>query len=113
MKLSIRQEYLSMVIKRARKSKIEICGLLFGRKSQGELLVEEVVEVPNSLSSEMGFRMEPTEVIRAIENAEKKGLELVGIYHSHLRCPPLPSEKDAEGRVLRNDKVEEVRIKTT
>ncbi|WP_297535712.1 M67 family metallopeptidase [Thermococcus sp.] len=102
-----------MVIERARKSKIEICGLLFGRKSQGEPLVEEVVGVPNSLGSEMGFRMEPTEAIRAIENAERKGLELVGIYHSHLRCPPLPSEKDAEGRVLRNDKVEEVRIKTT
>jgi len=41
--------------------------------------------------------MEPEELVRAIDDAKAKGLEVVGIFHSHLNCPPVPSERDSEG----------------
>ena len=74
--------------------------------------------------------MDPLEMIRAIDGAEKRGIEVVGIFHSHTRCPPRPSGRDLRGMklwpvvwlivdregnygayVLRNGRVEKVDVK--
>lgn len=54
-----------------------------------------------NLSEEPGsFIMDPLETIRSIDYLESRGLELVGIFHTHLGYPPIPSPKDLEGMDL-------------
>ena len=57
----------------------EACGLLAGKIET----VHEVFAITNQLRSPTRFRMEPAEQVRAFAAIESKGLELLGIYHSH------------------------------
>jgi proteasome lid subunit RPN8/RPN11 len=100
MRLMIRQGDLNSIIKAAEKSDVEVCGFLFGRVERDKTIVEEVRFVTNRLNSPAAFEMEPLEMVEAIENAEEKGLEVVGIFHSHLKCPPRPSGRDLRGMEL-------------
>jgi len=100
MQLMIRQEDLKSIIKAAEKSGTEICGFLFGRREGETFRVEEVSFLTNRLNSATAFEMEPIEMVEAIEGAEERGLEVVGIFHSHLKCPPRPSGRDLKGMRL-------------
>ncbi len=97
MQLMFRQDNLKAIIKTAEESEVEVCGFLIGRREGETFKVEEARFVTNRLNSPNEFEMEPVEMIKAIDEAEKKGLEVVGIFHSHLKCPPRPSEMDLEG----------------
>ncbi|WP_297501558.1 M67 family metallopeptidase [Thermococcus sp.] len=99
MRLLIRQEDLGLIIERARASKEEICGFLLGVAGE-EVEVREVRFVRNRLASPVEFEMEPLEMVEALDEAEEKGLEVVGIFHSHLKCPPRPSGSDLKGMEL-------------
>ncbi|WP_299027318.1 M67 family metallopeptidase [uncultured Thermanaerothrix sp.] len=68
----------------------EACGLLGG---QGET-VSVVIPVTNSLHSPVRFRMDPAELLKALEWLDTEDLDLVGIFHSHPRGPATPSETD-------------------
>jgi proteasome lid subunit RPN8/RPN11 len=57
----------------------EACGLLAGKIDT----VHEVLAITNQLRSPTRFRMEPAEQVRAFAAMESRGLELLGIYHSH------------------------------
>jgi len=57
----------------------EACGLLAGKIDT----VHEVFAIPNQLRSPTRFRMEPAEQVRSFAAIESRGLELLGIYHSH------------------------------
>lgn len=70
----------------------EACGLLGG---QGET-VSVVIPVTNSLHSPVRFRMDPAELLRALEWLDTEGLDLVGIFHSHPHGPATPSEIDLQ-----------------
>jgi proteasome lid subunit RPN8/RPN11 len=61
----------------------EACGLLAGKIDT----VHDVFTITNQLRSSTKFRMEPVEQVRAFAMIETKGLELLGIFHSH----PTPS----------------------
>nr|WP_297436065.1 M67 family metallopeptidase [Thermococcus sp.] len=100
MGLIIQQDNLKAVIKMAERSTVEVCGFLFGRWKGGNFIVEEVRFVPNRLNSPTAFDMEPVEMVTAIDEAEERGLEVVGIFHSHLKCPPVPSGRDLKGMRL-------------
>lgn len=100
MKLIIRLEDLKAIIKTAKRSAVEICGFLFGRRKRDGFIVEEVRFVPNRLNSPMAFEMEPVEMVKAIDAAEERALEVVGIFHSHVGCPPVPSGRDLKGMRL-------------
>ncbi|ASA77921.1 M67 family metallopeptidase [Thermococcus sp. 5-4] len=100
MMMVIRREDLKRIIKAAENSRIEICGMLFGRRNGERIEVEEVRFVPNRLNSPTAFEMEPVEMVNAIDRAEERGLEVVGIFHSHLKCPPRPSGRDLRGMRL-------------
>nr|WP_297063271.1 M67 family metallopeptidase [Thermococcus sp.] len=92
-----------MLIEMARNSGIEVCGFLFGRREGDDFIVLEARQITNKLESQDAFEMEPLKMVRAIDEAEKRELEVVGIFHSHINCPPLPSERDLKG--MRNWKV--------
>jgi proteasome lid subunit RPN8/RPN11 len=57
----------------------EGCGLLYGRDG----VAHGVLPITNELHSPTGFRMEPREQIRAFAAIEDRGLEMIGIFHSH------------------------------
>jgi proteasome lid subunit RPN8/RPN11 len=68
----------------------EACGLLAG---QGES-IEAVIPVANALHSQVRYRMEPAEQLKAFLEIERQGWELIGIYHTHPRGPEGPSQTD-------------------
>src|SRR2546430_11510348 len=40
------------------------------------------------------YMVDPLELLRADDEARKRGLDLIGIYHSHPNHPAVPSEFD-------------------
>jgi proteasome lid subunit RPN8/RPN11 len=69
---------------------IEACGLLAGKQDT----VEAVLKVRNAEQSPVRFRMDPQDQFNAFEWIEAKGLELIGIYHSHPSGPETASATD-------------------
>ena len=74
----------------------ECCGLLLGKFGKNVIEVEEVVEAENVLGSPVAFEVDAELVFKAIKRAEKSGLELVGIYHSHPNIAAYVSSRDSE-----------------
>jgi len=74
----------------------ECCGLLLGKFGENSIEVKEVVESENVLSSPVAFEVDAELVFKAIKRAEKSGLELVGIYHSHPNIAAYVSARDSE-----------------
>jgi proteasome lid subunit RPN8/RPN11 len=74
----------------------ESCGLLLGKFEENVIEVKEVVEAENVLGSPVAFEVDAELVFKAIKRAEKSGLELVGIYHSHPNIHAYVSARDAE-----------------
>lgn len=76
----------------------EICGFMLGKQnytaSTREVL--EVVQVDNQNKERANDRFEiaPKDYIKVENYADKKGLEIVGIYHSHPDHPDRPSQTD-------------------
>lgn len=73
-----------------RLSPEEACGLLAGQGSR----VEVVIPVTNELHSQVRYRMDPAEQVKAFLEIERQGWELIGIYHSHPAGPDVPSQTD-------------------
>jgi proteasome lid subunit RPN8/RPN11 len=69
---------------------LEACGLLGGKSG----VVELVLPVKNAAGSRVRFRMDPKAQLRAIEQIESEGLEIVAIFHSHPKGPSVPSPTD-------------------
>lgn len=71
-------------------SPLEVCGLLAG---QGDI-VWEVIPIPNvSPTPATAYRMDAQRQVQAMLSIEKRGWDLVGIYHSHppgQRTDPSP-----------------------
>ena|SRR4030081_3591329 len=72
----------------------ECCGVMLG----SDQVVREAVPVPNSYTGaqEDFFVMDPKDLIRVDELARQKGLETVGIFHSHPDCDAYFSKRDLE-----------------
>jgi len=97
MKLVLGKEVIETLKTIARNSGIEVCGLLLGTREGETYRVLEVREIENRLKRPDAFEMEPLEMVKVLDEAERRGLEVVGIFHSHLNCPPVPSGRDLEG----------------
>jgi proteasome lid subunit RPN8/RPN11 len=73
----------------------EGCGLLGGRFDDwGTARVSVVYPTENELHSPVRFQMAPLEQLRVFQEIERRGLELVGIFHSHPMGPDHPSATD-------------------
>ncbi len=75
---------------------LECCGLLLGKFGKNVIEVKEVVEADNVLGSPVAFEADAELVFKTIKRAEKSGLELVGIYHSHPNLSAYVSARDSE-----------------
>jgi len=74
----------------------ECCGLLLGNFGENVIEVKEVVEADNVLGSPVAFEADAELVFKTIKRAEKSGLELVGICHSHPNIAAYVSARDSE-----------------
>ena len=74
----------------------ECCGEMLGRTVDGKRLVVEAVPLQNAFTGEQGSRYElrPEDLLAADKAARERGLDLVGIFHSHPDCDAYFSETD-------------------
>lgn len=72
----------------------ESCALLFGKKENDKLVIKEVFLAENIEKSPVNFTIANEQLIRGYKEAEEKGLEVIGIFHSHLNSEPYPSMTD-------------------
>ena len=74
----------------------ETCGLLIGRQAEGITTVIEAVQAPNLNRERPGDRydLDPKAILVADRESRQKGLEIVGVWHSHPDHPARPSETD-------------------
>ena len=71
----------------------EACGLLAGDPST----VHAVYPTANVDASPVSYTIEPAGHFAALKDAEHRGFELVGAFHSHVDGPPYPSPRDVAG----------------
>jgi len=70
----------------------EACGILAGRDSR----VEKAYEMRNADKSSATFFMDGKEQLAVMKEIRSLGLEMVGIYHSHVASRAYPSSHDIE-----------------
>ena len=68
----------------------EACGLLYG---EGRRILD-ALPVENIEHSRVRFRMSPAGQVEAMLDIERRGLELLALYHSHPMGPDAPSPTD-------------------
>ena len=69
----------------------EACGLLAGRKTEQEKLIEKVYSLPNAAEH---FTISPEDQLKAILDMRENGLQMLGNWHSHPQTPSRMSEED-------------------
>ncbi len=68
----------------------EACGFLGGRDG----VVERFFPIRNRAKSPVRYEMDPRDQLRAEDEIERDGLEIVGVFHSHPDTPAFPSPTD-------------------
>lgn len=76
----------------------ECCGVLLGRYGNADNTVHELYRTENfhGENPQRQYLITPDEYRSAEAHARKKGLDVVGVYHSHPDHPARPSETDLE-----------------
>lgn len=88
----------SMVLHAERLYPNECCGAMLGRNQAGNKLVTEAVPLENAFAGKQNDRYElkPEDLLAADQAARARGLDLIGIFHSHPDCDAYFSETDLE-----------------
>ena len=82
----------------------ESCAMLLGTHNDRQWNVKEVLLTRNAHNdSETSFIIAPEELLQGHQLAEKKQLELVGIFHSHPSTTALPSNMDKKYMKVNGD----------
>lgn len=83
-----------------RESPNEACGILAGKtcveQNQGDKKVDKIYQMTNVKPSPQTFFMDSKEQLKVMKEIRNLGLEMVGIYHSHLETEAYPSAHDVE-----------------
>lgn len=96
MELKITKGDIDFLVEYAKKElPYEAVAILLGIRRNGEFLVKVLRPVKNVLRSTIEFQVDPIELYSAYLEAEKRGLEVIGIFHSHP-APPHPSPLDVK-----------------
>ncbi|MCX8200597.1 MAG: M67 family metallopeptidase [Candidatus Caldarchaeum sp.] len=97
MKLLVRRKIFEEILQRCVDGyPYETAGLMLGFMAPAEVI--EIVSVRNVHEGDRRVRylVDPIEYYNAEKTAEAKGLEVVGVYHSHPDHPARPSAYDLE-----------------
>ena len=85
-----------MVLHAERTYPNECCGAMLGHLSGEKKQVVAAVPIENSFSGEQKVRYEvrPEDLLEADRAARARGLDLIGIFHSHPDCDAYFSQTD-------------------
>lgn len=82
----------------------EACGIFVGEIDGADKRVVEVIPVANAWAALEGegdghdlrdrFSIDPRDIVKADRDASKRGLDIIGFFHSHPDWPATPSETD-------------------
>jgi len=72
----------------------EACGLI--ATAPGSPKVERVYRCGNAAASSRLYELDPLDHLKADRDAEARGLEVVGVYHSHTHTDAYPSPTDVD-----------------
>lgn len=91
-------EQMFLAAKKAYPS--ECCGILIGRIHENgtgkEIEITEIREAPNQFQGQKSvhFQIDPLFIYHLEQEIEARGLEIVGVYHSHPDCKAILSKED-------------------
>ena len=74
-------------------------GFLLGSKAGDDTIIEDVIEIENVFETEEQYHryaMTPQNWAKMEDEADERGLMLVGYYHSHPNHPAIPSTFDRD-----------------
>ena len=92
-RLRIHRGIIARLIEEARREpRIECCGFLAGRNG----VIAEISPAKNVLASATAYEIAPEELFRLFRQMRERGLEHLGIYHSHPATDNSPSPTDIE-----------------
>ncbi|MCS7110240.1 MAG: M67 family metallopeptidase [Candidatus Caldarchaeum sp.] len=97
MKLVVKRKVFEEILQRCVDGyPYETAGLMLGFMAPAGIV--EIIPVKNVHQQDRRVRylVDPIEYYNAEKTAEAKGLEVVGVYHSHPDHPPRPSAYDLE-----------------
>jgi proteasome lid subunit RPN8/RPN11 len=97
--IRIEQAAWDLMVSHAQKTyPNECCGAMLGNVDGADKTVTEAVAIENAFTGEQGARYEirPEDLIAADKAARSRGLDLVGIFHSHPDCDAYFSKTDLE-----------------
>ena len=72
----------------------EACAILLGNKDEKIWEATEIFLTENIEKSEINFTVSNEQLLEGYKMAEEKGLDIVGIFHSHPKSLPSPSNTD-------------------
>ncbi|XP_010854176.1 PREDICTED: histone H2A deubiquitinase MYSM1 isoform X1 [Bison bison bison] len=95
--VKVASEALLIMDLHAHVSMAEVIGLLGGRYSEADKIVEVCAAEPcNSLSTGLQCEMDPVSQTQASETLAVRGYSVIGWYHSHPAFDPNPSLRDID-----------------
>jgi len=101
----LNQKQVDTLIQHSEKAGLsESCAMLLGTHNAQQWNVKEVFLTRNAhADSETSFIITPEELLQGYQLAEKKQLELVGIFHSHPKSAASPSNFDKKFMKVNGD----------
>ena len=86
----------TMVLHAERAYPIECCGAMLGHSQGRNKVVTDAVALENSFAGKQNDRYElkPEDLLAADKAARARGLDVIGIFHSHPDCDAYFSETD-------------------
>ena len=101
----LNQNQVDTLIEHSEKvGKTESCAMLLGTHNDQQWNVKEVFLTRNAhTDSETSFLITPEELLQGHQLAEKKQLELVGVFHSHPNSAASPSNLDKKYMKVNGD----------
>ena len=101
----LNQKQLDILTRHSEKAGLsESCAMLLGTRSNQQWNVKEVFLTRNAhTDAKTSFIITPEELLQGYQLAEKKQLELVGIFHSHPNSAASPSNTDKKYMKVNGD----------
>ena len=76
------------------ESPYEACAILLGNTDEEMWQTTEIFLAENIDKSEINFTISNEQLLEGYKRAEEKGLDIVGIFHSHPKSEAAPSDTD-------------------
>ena len=97
MRITLSKEHKETLINHAKRcAPSESCALLFGKMNPDSCMVSDVFLAENVDDSPVNFTISNEELLKGYDLAEKKKLDVVGIFHSHPTSDAIPSSTDVK-----------------